>query len=334
VDVAPGGNELRLVARRQPTLDVAFDGEAPESVRILLRDRHWSALLDEPVHVPAEADAWVRVDVGGGAYVAPIGPVGDGVRRARIALPGRKTLRFPQVAAEGADVRLSGGALEWPVDAERWSEPDAPAVRDTRAVGPHWLVVEAPGLGRAVRRVDLPWASGATIEIDGLVFERAPEPKSEDVVVRDELGRLVTDAYVDALEVGRYAARPPLAPTSDEPFRDGTHVRVARPGCVASWARLRGDPPYTVTVGCAAVEIVVPGADRVRAIAGGDTVDPGEDGVLVVGGLPAGTHEILVGADGFAPRVVRVHVAAGETRRIRLPLRPRPEVPSPAKEGS
>lgn len=57
-------------------------------------------------------------------------------------------------------------------------------------------------------------------------------------------------------------------------LRDGLHLRFDRAGCVPSWTRLSGMPPYEVRLGSAVIEVDVTGLESAACVRMASRMDP------------------------------------------------------------
>jgi hypothetical protein len=299
-----GPCEVEVVVHGQPAL--RFDrSRLPQDAHVicalLLEDQWWSiddALKHgDEVHLPSAARAWLRVRI----YKQfecdfPIGPECGGVRSTAILLPGRKEIRVSGLSGRYEVSRLHGEL-------------------DTYAVGTRWVAVDHDELGHTMARLELPFEA-ATVDVTDLAFE--PWKPQAELRVVDAEGRPVPDAEVHVLDGGDDFER------YEEEFGPGTHLRVAAPGCLPLWTTLSGAPPYEIRLGGAAVEVDLKGFEGARCLF--DTVawlEPSDDGCLLLKGIPAGPHVLVVGAPGRTSLVFRLVLREGETRRIRPELPPR-----------
>jgi hypothetical protein len=102
-------------------------------------------------------------------------------------------------------------------------------------------------------------------------------------------------------------------------FRAGARVRLCPEDRVPATRVLEGESPFVVRLGDATLELRAEGAPSFRCALDGELYRA-EEGVLVLRGLDAGPHLLLVGARGRRGKEVRVVLRAGETRRLDLAL--------------
>jgi hypothetical protein len=327
--------EIELVARAQPTLDLP-DLPEPATARIVLEDESWMVEAPEPAYLPATVRAWLRVDLGRTPYTFAIGPEREGVRRADVRLPGRKFIRVPGLE-EGLSAGLIGEAAEVTDGPEPHDVQIGSAGLATYAVGEQWLQLAHPEKGYAVVKLDLPFAA-ATVEPD-CTLTPWPAPVELSVLLDDGTPVAGADIHVlDDAEPPGCLATPEEPSETDEHgilrrrwLRDGLHMRITRDDgdCVWSWARLSGEPPYEVRLGSAVVEVDVAGLESAACVIDGFAWSA-EGGTIVLRGLEAGPHTLLVGAEGREGVAYRRVLRPGERRRLKPTHPPRPP-PSPAK---
>jgi hypothetical protein len=305
---------VALVSREQPTLDLPAMPEAAVA-RIVLDDDSWVVKAGEYDILPAAARAWLRVDLGGRPYTFPIGPEHDGVRRADARLPGRKVIRIPGLE-EGLRAELVGEDAAIASREEEGEIEVGSAGLATFAVGEQWLELEHPEKGHAVVKLDLPFEA-ATVEPD-CTLTPWPEPAELRVLLDD--GTPVAGAYVMALDAERDFPDEPNETDStgtlrSRSFRDGLHLRIHREDSVFSWAKLSGEPPYEVRLGTAVLEVDCEGLESPACVLDG-VAYRAEEAAIVLRGIAAGEHTLVVGANGRKARAYGIVLHQGETRRI------------------
>jgi hypothetical protein len=304
-----GSRDVTLEAREQPSLELPALPEGAVA-RIVLEDESWVVKAGEDDYLPATARAWLRVDVGRTPCTFPIGPERDGLRRAEVRLPGRKLIRVPGLD-EGLEAGLVGEEAEIAGDLET-----GPAGLATYAVGEQWLELEHPGRGHAVVKLDLPFEA-ATVEPD-CTLTPWPEPVELRVLLDD--GTPVVGAHVTVLDEERDFPDEPDETDSTgtlrrRSFRDGLSLRIFREDAVFSWARLSGEPPYEVRLGTAVLTVDCEGLESPACVLDGFAYES-DEGPIVLRGVAAGEHTLVVGAAGREARAYGIVLRRGETRRI------------------
>lgn len=312
--------EMALVSLEQPTLELPALPEQAVA-RIVLEDDSWFVKTGEYDRLPAAARAWLRVDLGRTPHTFPIGPERDGVRRADVRLPGRKFIRVPGLE-DGLKVELFADVAEIADGPAPGEVTRGSAGLATYAVGEQWLQLAHPERGWAVVRIDLPFEA-ATVAPD-CTLTPWPEPVELRVLLDD--GTPVADADVQVLD----DAEPPgCLDAPDEPsetdgngilrrrwLRDGLHVRITREDCVWSWATLSGSPPYEVRLGSAVLEVDAGDLESPACVLDGVAYDRPAEGMIVLRGVAAGEHTLVVGANGRKARAYGIVLREGDTRRI------------------
>jgi len=323
-----GPTSIAVTVRRQPTLDVdvpGWEGDPIRDARVLLEDRHWRVDLRGPVHLPAGAPAWLRIDVGRVPFTFPIGDERNGRRRVTAMLPGLKRLVFPGLRGPYEVHFLYSEHEEVAAD---WEDSGEVRTLHTYATGRRRIIVRHPERGHATTHVDLPWRASGPIEVRGLSFTR-PEPKTLRVLGPDgkPAGAWVTVLDDPSPPGVRLHALQHLEPDANGVFRHplfraGTRVKVEVEGLVPLWTRLRGEPPFAVRLGSATVEVDLRGLPDPSLVLDGWSRPPwgNEEPIVVLRGVTAGAHTLLVGARGRIGRAYRLQLEKGETRRIRPQL--------------
>jgi len=323
---------------RQPRLHAEvpeLEGDPAGRIRLLLLDRYESITREElsnGVHLPDEDAAWLRVDLRGSTYTFPVGPTDRGVRSADVRLPGLKRLVFPGLDA-GSQAFLMY-AEDAAVDVPASDSTEDSVSLATYAVGDYRVVVMHERRGYAIVPVRLPWSLADPIAIRDLKF--VPWPPARELRVVGPDGEPIGGACVEVIEDP--TSPPPYdwtnwsgPDTTDEDgvirnphFRDGAHVRVdVYGGLLPTWDRLRGEPPYVVKLGGATLELDLrTHPDAVVVFDGRAWLKPEDDGMLVLRGIRAGTHHLLVGEDGQATLAYQLVLREGETRQLRPGLKP------------
>ena len=73
-------------------------------------------------HLPPDIRATLRVELGSETFIFPISPARNGERTVRVRLPGRKELRFPELAGEfHAEVLFHPDPTELIEDGSLWT---------------------------------------------------------------------------------------------------------------------------------------------------------------------------------------------------------------------
>jgi hypothetical protein len=328
----------RTTARvqRQPMLAVSLprlEGDPISETRILLADRSWEVDLEDPedpAYLPATGMAWLRVDLGPVPHTFPIGATQEGRRKVEVRLPGLKRIVFPGLKGrcrvgfmylEAAEVGLP--------DIE---DSDEDRTLATYAFGRHWFAAWHEEMGRAFFALDLPWSAKDPIEVRDLVFE--PRAKSAELRVLGPDGCTVPGAWVDVRDdespPGYWGSWPEEGQTDERgtyrhsSLKDGTCVRVHVDGFLPCCELLEGEPPYVVRLGSASIGLDLRAHPEARVVFDGHGwLVPDEHGQLVLRGIRAGQHNLLVGAEGHVGLVYRLFLEEGEVRRLRPELRAR-----------
>jgi hypothetical protein len=318
--VVQGPTETTLEVHEQPRVRSAGEAGLEDWFRysIVLPDRMQDTELGEPVYVPADGPAWLRISIERDVYTFPIDPPRDGVRFVRIRVPGLKRIR---IGADEAYLEYAG--YEY-----------ANGVLETYAVGRQHLVVIHEGRGRAERELDLTFDEAERdLELDDLGFVKREE-KEKTLRVVDAQSRPVA-AWVDLP-----LAPPPWSedesdagPTDAEGYfrstalRDDVPIRI-RPVGTADFVplatTLHGDGPYEVRLGSATIVVEARGLEDASVVLDGEAWRyPDDDGRFVLRGVTEGPHDLLVGAQGRIGKAYRLVLKEGETRRLAPDLRPR-----------
>jgi hypothetical protein len=107
----------------------------------------------------------------------------------------------------------------------------------------------------------------------------------------------------------------------------GARVRIKREGHATNYRVLEGPGPYVLYPGDATIELALGDLDGAVCWVDGEGFRAdrrvGGPGALVIRGLDAGPHTLLVGAPGRRPKAIRVVLAPAETRRITVALKRR-----------
>ncbi|MEE8105759.1 MAG: hypothetical protein V3T86_09520 [Planctomycetota bacterium] len=305
---------------------------------VQLPDRFWGVDAHNSNYLPAHSRATLRAEVGEETYLCDIAEPIDGVREARIHLPGAKQLRFPELEGEFAAYILwdttDVGALDLTVpgtdlEVALGSRVDTPPTLWTVAVGNRWLVVRHPKKGRAIKELDLPWEWAEPILIRDLQFQ--PNVQRE-LRVLGGAGKPVKDFW--------FSVRDDISPpghgwANDDDnvngvarsalFRDGAWVKIHGGGSAPQHAQLKGNGPYVVQLGSAKLEIDLSAYEEAEIVLIGREDRAGADTQVVLTHLEAGPHTLLIGATGFVPQIHRIELKEGETRTITPTLRKRPD---------
>jgi len=310
-----GPTAVELAVREQARLEIACP-VAGARCHVLLDDRYAEVDAEEPGWLPADATAWLRVALDGWEEDLPIPPAREGVRHVVVDVPDRKEVVIPGFGEDW------GAALLFQAQSEDADER-RPA---TRAVGPAWLWVLAPGR-RALVELDLPRHTDRPLVLDDLPFEPLPVRTLE---LLDAEGRPITEPWLDIEDPsppglwlwgdweddGEGTFRSAL-------FADGRWVRFGDPNedCPMRSRRLAGDGPYVLRLGTASVEVLLPELGDEPAYLVLDTEILWSDGSepCVRRGLDAGPHTLIVGVPGKGARVYRLLLREGEKRQVRFP---------------
>lgn len=327
-DAEPPVPGVAIRATPRPRLEVVGDVPADATARLVVQGDEeplsWDDGVLDPVHLPAEGEAVVRVELDDGVWWFPVGPAKDGVRTATVAIPPPRLLRVPGLDA-WADVGLFDGPVQRTLrEAEEGLATYATGDLVLRLVAEKSGLADGPGLDVPVRidpegsgPIDVPVPSGdARRALDVVLRVEAPDgtafPAEFEAVDADGLD--VADGETTPSSPARF------------PFRAGTSVRVQRDGWATLRATLDGPGERTLRWGDAAVSITALDEDGVPArftvLLDGETFGPPGEGketdgsAVTVRGLPAGAVEfvLLPEDEDFRGKEMRLVLRPGETR--------------------
>jgi len=300
VRVTGDGRELTIRAARRPRLEIDAEG-LPEDAEIGLVAGN--AVHEPDGHLAAGVPATVRVSAFGIVRFFPVGPAKDGVRRATIAWPKPKRVRSKlgeRSSLDLPDVR---------------SRKAGETVIETHASGPTRLLVTDDGLGYQLVRIELPSEPGAEVVVPESVLR---PPGTLTVLLPD--GRPAAEARVAG---GPGQSGLPLdgeGRAVSRLLRAGVHVTVRADGFDHPLRRrLEGDGPWTLRFGDAALKVEAEGVESFALLLDG-ILHATDDGALRLAGLEPGAHLLLVSARSRGARALRVVLAKGATRRLRVDL--------------
>lgn len=326
----------------QPRLEVVGGDALPEDaiLYLCLADREELVPDEEEggfLRVPADARAAVVVRHLDAARSFPVGPVDDGVRRARVVWS-------PPTVVEVRGYRFEerGGEDEGALPLIDWMEGQPP-MHDRPTDGPGGFSFRTYREGRVRLRlrsevaghaeVDLvlPTPAGGRVFVDGLAFvpgrpgelriEGLPDPDEDhpylEVRASGDLDTLEPDEH------GLY--RSPL-------LRDGAFVRVENHTEVLS-----GPSPYDIVFPTGAILLEVdaektcgpPAVYVDGAMWSWQAASASGPWLCPMRGLRAGLHRLIVGAEDHQTMCADVRLGEGEVRRLRLTLPARPEADPP-----
>jgi hypothetical protein len=322
--VVEEGATLDVALRPQPKLEVGGLRGLPEGASatlVLAVDE--VAIGEDPVHLPADARAVVRVDHLDGVGWFPVSEDAK-VRRAEVAWP-RPAEIVMQLPAEeepdaGARVEIEGRHVEAEIQ-------DRVLTVRTHLRGPVHVYVQTDAGAWLAETVEVPEAGGS-VAAQGPFLPPGTlvvDARATDVVARvaDRTFELYAEDAEDPAAVG--------ATFTSAGLRDGAKVRV-----LGRSATLAGPGPYTLSLGTASIRIEAAGE-------GGEPLDP----VVWLDGAPAheitlerdpdlppgasdlwpltaGRHHLIVAAEGHGAMETEVTLAEGEALvlEVRLPRAP------------
>jgi len=316
-------SDVEIVVGRQPTLSIRPPNIAASyDARwwVVLEDASWTIdpAGDEPLHLPADGRAWVRVDLDGVPHTYEIGPHREGARSVAVRLPGIKFIPVPG-GDEGVEAEL--------LSAE--ARPVGSGLA-TFAAGEQWLRLTHPQRGWALVPLTLPWEA-AEVQLRDVAWQ--PWPDVVELRVLDPDGRPAGGIAVTGLDLPTDPAWPwpgeERTETDEEGIfrarwlRDGTYVRIVAPDAVPLRTQLAGRPPYEIRLGSATVEVDLSEFTDGACLLDGWPVAADHEGRVTLRGVTAGEHVLVAGANGRRCLAHLLVLREGETRRLkpRLPRR-------------
>lgn len=168
------------------------------------------------------------------------------------------------------------------------------------------------------------------VNVDRPEVDVGPEAFSRPglVSVLDSDGTPPGDVHVEVVQgLGGwwpYTIEPTSMLTGWE-FQPGTCVRLVREDHATNYRVLKGKSPFVLRLGSGTLDLRLAAGRPVCWVDGQGFrgISREDDHRLVIRGLDAGPHTLVVGAPGRKGKVLRVVFNEGETRRIDLTLEPR-----------
>jgi hypothetical protein len=340
---------LAVRVPRNPTVRVDASRLRGQEVRIgITTESQWrrlefDAIDGKDVPVPAEGRATFRVsgDADGELLVRFFEI--PSARDAPVVLDWPAPTRLVAHLVDEEGKPLSGHlsverSIDGPWSSDDKSEPESAPAAETRLAGRvDWVAVASePGFAATRGSVVLPAPAGGEIDLGVVRVKRLASPylrviappdflPDENDQVRVEVRR--ADSHWDWVRPGEGGA----VPLDLSWVRDGDvlDISVHESNVLPCDLRVSGPPPWTVRWPSASLKLHVTGKDGAAVECAVVVVDgalleatTGPEGDLLVRGLSAGRHEVVVAESSHHGAAYTLDIVEGEARALEVRLRP------------